>query len=226
MNAVIPAADAIAPANQEIAADSAQMVSGEQPSKESSDVKQQSSSIFKLFKRKESEPKIDPTDATQLDPSLENGVPPEQLQGPPPVDIQIEQESERELVKEDFKSFDHLDPNLEKVEVDRLEFEMLSPFNPETNSHEAPQKDQNMKRVEADDFDYLGYDELYDLYDLEDEIEATEPKEDLEDNKAFLSTSTGTKDTENPKLNNADHQKIQEAQNLMEVMYDEGGLEN
>jgi len=42
------------------------------------------------------------------------------------------------LIKEDFKSFDHIDPNLEKVEIERMEKEMLSPFNPETNSELIP----------------------------------------------------------------------------------------
>ena len=59
----------------------------------------------------------------------------------------------------EFKSWDHLDPNLDKVEVERMEYDMLSPFNPETNTHELPAKNMEMEKVEADDFDYLGYDE-------------------------------------------------------------------
>jgi hypothetical protein len=74
-----------------------------------------------------------------------------------------------------------LDPNIEKVEVERMEFEMLSPYNPETSTREVPSSSLHMERVEADDFDYLGYDELYDLYDLEDEIDAMEPKDDIDD---------------------------------------------
>ena len=78
-----------------------------------------------------------------------------------------------------------------------------------------------MQRVEADDFDYLGYDELYDLYDLEDEIEATEPKDDLEDNmNSFLSTEmkTGGMPYQNMQTNDVEHEKIQEAESLMEMM--------
>jgi hypothetical protein len=45
------------------------------------------------------------------------------------------------------------------VEVERMEFNMLSPFNPETNNYEIPDKDKELEKVEADDFDYLGYDE-------------------------------------------------------------------
>ncbi len=70
-----------------------------------------------------------------------------------------------------------------------MENEMLSPFNPETNSELIPPQTLSMEKVQADDFDYLGYDELYDIYDLEDEIEAVEPKDDLEsDDKTLLAT--------------------------------------
>ncbi len=63
-----------------------------------------------------------------------------------------------------------------------------------------------MEKVKADDFDYLGYDELYDLYDLEDEIEAVEPKDDLEpDNKTLLATEIKS---EADSINEADHEKI------------------
>jgi hypothetical protein len=31
-----------------------------------------------------------------------------------------------------------LDSNIEKVEVERLEFDMMSPYNPETNTRELP----------------------------------------------------------------------------------------
>lgn len=97
---------------------------------------------------------------------------------------------------------------------------MLSPYNPETNTHELPAKNLELKRVEADDFDFLGYDEQYDLYDLEDEIEAVEPIDDLEEVKSFLSQEIKMNeiDVKDIIVNN-DHEKIQEAESLMEIMY-------